>query len=67
MGKTLAYKILENHLVEGNMIPGEEITIKIDQTLTQDSTGTIVYLQLEAMDIEKVKTEINCLHRGILI
>ena len=59
MGKTLAYKILENHLVEGNMIPGEEITIKIDQTLTQDSTGTMVYLQLEAMDIEKVKTELS--------
>lgn len=59
MGKTLAYKILENHLVEGNLIPGEEITIKIDQTLTQDSTGTMVYLQLEAMDIEKVKTELS--------
>ncbi len=59
MGKTLAYKILENHLVEGNLIAGEEITIKIDQTLTQDSTGTMVYLQLEAMDIEKVKTELS--------
>lgn len=59
MGKTLAYKILENHLVEGNLIPGEEITIKIDQTLTQDSTGTMVYLQLEAMDVDKVKTELS--------
>lgn len=59
MGKTLAYKILENHLVEGNLIPGEEITIKIDQTLTQDSTGTMVYLQLEAMDIDKVQTELS--------
>jgi len=59
MGKTLAYKILENHLVEGSMVPGEEITIKIDQTLTQDSTGTMVYLQLEAMDIERVKTELS--------
>lgn len=59
MGKTLAYKILENHLVEGNMIPGEEITIKIDQTLTQDSTGTMVYLQLEAMDVDKVQTELS--------
>ena len=59
MGKTLAYKILENHLVEGNMIAGEEITIKIDQTLTQDSTGTMVYLQLEAMDVDKVKTELS--------
>lgn len=59
MGKTLAYKILENHLVEGNLTPGEEITIKIDQTLTQDSTGTMVYLQLEAMDVDKVQTELS--------
>lgn len=59
MGKTLAYKILENHLVEGSLTPGEEITIKIDQTLTQDSTGTMVYLQLEAMDVDKVKTELS--------
>lgn len=59
MGKTLAYKILENHLVEGNLTPGEEITIKIDQTLTQDSTGTMVYLQLEAMEVEGVKTELS--------
>ncbi len=59
MGKTLAYKILEDHLLEGKLVPGEEITIKMDQTLTQDSTGTMVYLQLEAMDIEKVKTELS--------
>lgn len=59
MGKTLAYKILEDHLLEGEMIPGKEITIKMDQTLTQDSTGTMVYLQLEAMEIDKVKTEIS--------
>ena len=59
MGKTLAYKILENHLVEGNLVPGEEIKIKIDQTLTQDSTGTMVYLQLEAMDVDKIKTELS--------
>ena len=59
MGKTLAYKILENHLVEGTLAPGEEITIKIDQTLTQDSTGTMVYLQLEAMEVDKVKTELS--------
>ncbi|MEA4987352.1 MAG: aconitate hydratase [Anaerovorax sp.] len=59
MGKTLAYKILENHLISGQMIPGEEITIKMDQTLTQDSTGTMVYLQLEAMDVEKIKTELS--------
>ncbi len=59
MGKTLAYKILEDHLIEGKLSPGEEITIKIDQTLTQDSTGTMVYLQLEAMEVDKVKTELS--------
>ena len=59
MGKTLAYKILENHLVEGTLAPGEAITIKIDQTLPQDSTGTMVYLQLEAMEVDKVKTELS--------
>lgn len=59
MGKTLAYKILENHLIEGDLSKGNEITIKIDQTLTQDSTGTMVYLQLEELDVEKVKTEIS--------
>ncbi len=59
MGKTLAYKILENHLVDGTLSPGEEITIRIDQTLTQDSTGTMVYLQLEAMDVEKIQTELS--------
>lgn len=59
MGKTLAYKILENHLLEGTLKAGEEITIKIDQTLTQDSTGTMVYLQLEAMEVDKIKTELS--------
>ncbi len=59
MGKTLAYKILENHLLEGNMVPGEEITIQMDQTLTQDSTGTMVYLQLEALDPDQVKTQLS--------
>lgn len=52
MGNSLAYKILKEHLIQGNLTPGEEITIKIDQTLTQDSTGTMVYLQLEAMNID---------------
>lgn len=59
MGKTQAYKILENHLVSGVITAGNEVTIKIDQTLTQDSTGTMVYLQLEAMDVDKVKTELS--------
>ncbi|MDR0817067.1 MAG: aconitate hydratase [Clostridiales Family XIII bacterium] len=59
MGKTLAYKILEDHLISGELKAGSEITIRMDQTLTQDSTGTMVYLQLEAMDIDKVKTELS--------
>ena len=59
MGKTLAYKILESHLIEGKLESGNEITIKIDQTLTQDSTGTMVYLQLEAMDVDEIKTELS--------
>ncbi len=59
MGNSVAYKILQEHLVEGVLTPGEEITIKIDQTLTQDSTGTMVYLQLEAMNVDKIKTELS--------
>ncbi|GFP74930.1 aconitate hydratase [Clostridium fungisolvens] len=57
MGLNLVYKILEKHLVEGQLIQGEPIGIKIDQTLTQDSTGTMTYLQLEAMGIDRVKTK----------
>lgn len=57
MKKSIAYKIIEAHLVEGQMKAGEEIAIRIDQTLTQDSTGTMAYLQLEAMGIDKVKTK----------
>ncbi len=57
MGKTLTYKILENALVEGRLQAGEEIKVSVVQTLTQDSTGTMVYLQLEAMDIETIQTE----------
>ncbi len=52
----LTQKILEAHLVSGKLIPGEEISIRIDQTLTQDSTGTMAYLQFEAMGIGRVKT-----------
>ncbi|MDR2296635.1 MAG: aconitate hydratase [Clostridiales Family XIII bacterium] len=59
MGKTLTRKILENHLLSGEAVPGREIVIRIDQTLTQDSTGTMVYLQLEAMDAGRVKTELS--------
>lgn len=53
----IAQKIIKSHLVKGEMIPGEEIAIKIDQTLTQDSTGTMAYLQFEAIGIDRVKTK----------
>lgn len=59
MGLTLAQKIIKNHLVCGEMIPGKEIGLRIDQTLTQDATGTMAYLQFEAMNIERVKTELS--------
>ena len=57
MGDNLVYKILKSHIVEGELKAGEPIAIKIDQTLTQDSTGTMAYLQLEAMGIDRVKTK----------
>ena len=58
MGKTMCYKILSAHLMEGNLKAGETITVKIDQTLTQDATGTMAYLQFEAMGLDKVKNEL---------
>ena len=57
MGMTLTEKILSAHLVEGEMIKGTEIGIRIDQTLTQDATGTMAYLEFEAMGVPRVKTE----------
>lgn len=59
MGKTLAEKIIHNHLVSGKMKPGNEIALKIDQTLTQDATGTMAYLQFEALGLDRVKTELS--------
>jgi len=59
MGKSLTRKILEKHLVVGEYVPGKEIGIKIDQTLTQDATGTMAYLQFEAMGLNSVKTELS--------
>ena len=59
MGDNLTRKILKAHLVSGELIPGKEISIRIDQTLTQDATGTMAYLQFEAMGIPKVKTEVS--------
>ena len=59
MGKTIAQKIIEKHLVSGDMTPGSEVAIRIDQTLTQDATGTMAYLEFETMGIPRVKTELS--------
>ena len=57
MGKTIAQKIIEEHLLSGEMVKGSEIGLRIDQTLTQDATGTMAYLEFESMGIPRVKTE----------
>jgi len=59
MGHNLTYKILKKHLVAGKLIAGKEIAIKIDQTLTQDATGTMAYLQFESLGLSQVKTELS--------
>jgi aconitate hydratase len=59
MARTVAQKLIESHLVSGRMEPGEEIALRIDQTLTQDATGTLVMLELEAMGLDRVKTELS--------
>jgi len=59
MGKTITEKIIEQHLVEGNLEKGSDIALKIDQTLTQDATGTMAYLQFEAIGIDRVQTELS--------
>jgi aconitate hydratase len=59
MSKTLAEKVLTQHLAEGKMEPGEQIGLKIDHTLTQDSTGTLTYLEFEAMSVPRVKTKLS--------
>jgi aconitate hydratase len=58
MGYTITEKILDDHLVEGDLVPGEEIGIEIDQVLAQDTTGTMVWLQFEALDMDEVQTEL---------
>ena len=57
MGLTIAQKIIKSHLISGEMKQGEEIALKIDQTLTQDATGTMAYLEFETMGIDRVRTE----------
>jgi aconitate hydratase len=59
MGQNLTRKILAAHLVEGSLVPGKDMKIKIDQTLTQDATGTMAYLQFEAMGLDTVKTALS--------
>lgn len=59
MGMTIAQKLIKSHLVSGDMTCGSEVGLRIDQTLTQDATGTMAYLELEAMDIDRVKTELS--------
>ncbi len=59
MGYNIAQKLIRSHLVSGEMIPGAEIGLKIDQTLTQDATGTMAYLEFEAMGVPRVKTELS--------
>ena len=59
MGFTLGQKLIKSHLVSGDMTPGSEVGIRIDQTLTQDATGTMAYLEFEAMGVERVRTELS--------
>ncbi|KKM09770.1 aconitate hydratase [Clostridiales bacterium PH28_bin88] len=59
MGQNITHKIFSSHLVEGEMAPGREIGLKIDQTLTQDATGTMAYLEFEAIGIPSVRTELS--------
>lgn len=59
MGKALTYKIIEKSKISGMCVSDEEVTVRVNQTLTQDSTGTMVYLQLEAMNITKIKTDLS--------
>ena len=59
MGKNVTHKLIENHLVGGVMKPGEEIGLQIDQTLTQDATGTMVMLEFEAMNVDCIRTELS--------
>ena len=59
MGLTIAQKIIKEHLISGDMTPGSEVALRIDQTLTQDATGTMAYLEFETMGIPRVRTELS--------
>jgi homoaconitase/3-isopropylmalate dehydratase large subunit len=60
MGLNVAQKLIESHLLSGEMTAGKEIGIRIDQTLTQDATGTLVMLELESMGLDSARTELSC-------
>jgi aconitate hydratase len=57
MGRGVARKLIEAHLLDGEMTPGREIALRIDQTLTQDATGTVVMLEFERLGLDRVRTE----------
>ena len=59
MGRNLTEKIIAAHLISGSMVPGEEAALRIDQTLTQDATGTMAYLEFEAIGIDRVRLREN--------
>ena len=59
MALNVSQKLIQSHLLEGEMIPGEMIGIRIDQTLTQDATGTLVMLELEAIGLRRARTEVS--------
>ena len=59
MNGSVAHKLIESHLLDGEMTPGEEIALRVDQTLAQDATGTLVMLEFEALEMPEVKTELS--------
>src|SRR3954453_5587170 len=59
MGLNVAQKLIAAHLVDGEMVPGGEVGLRVDQTLTQDATGTMVMLELEALDLDRVRTDVS--------
>ena len=65
MGRNVTQQLIEAHLVSGEMRPGEEVGLAIDQTLTQDATGTLVMQELEALDLDRAKTEVSVQYVGV--
>jgi len=59
IGRSVAHKLIEAHLLDGEMTPGREIALRIDQTLTQDATGTMVMLEFEQLGLDRVRTELS--------